>query len=131
MKEKLLTNTEEQEETNILPFERPKLRMDPKDPDDPIWLNNLGLGTIFLARKKHTKDFVLGMFCLEGKSQKAVYLLEQSMGDKSIAIDPTRFCSEYECFEILRDHETYMALVEANTKQQQEETKTYGNETED
>ena len=99
MESKLLTNEDKDDNSNVVPFVRPKPASG--DPNDPVWLNNLGFGTIFLARKKNVTDFILGMFCIEGKTEKSVFLLEQSMGDKNIAIDPRRFCSQYECFEIL------------------------------
>lgn len=102
-----------EEVTNIIPFARPA-KTGGFNPDDPIWINNLGVGTIFLARKKGSQDFVLGEFAIYAKTERAVIVFINGMGDQKHPIDPIRFCNQYELFEVLRTAEQFMAELEAN-----------------
>lgn len=114
MEKKLLTESEQDD--NVIDFANAKLRTKTAagEPSDPLWLNNLGVGTIFTARKKNVADFLLPMFCIQGRSQRVTFLLEQSTHDHTLNVDPIRFCNQYELYEIHRDHETFLAEMALN-----------------
>lgn len=119
MEKKLLTESDQDD--NVVDFASAKLRTKTAvgNPNDPCWLNTLGIGTIFTARKKNVNDFLLPMFCIQGRSERVTFLLEQSTQDHTLNVDPIRFCSQYELYEVHRDHETFlaeMALNEQNNK---------------
>jgi hypothetical protein len=120
MKENSLVNLEEDNLNNVLDFEIEKskrLALDSSDPKDPVWLRRLGSGTIFLAKRKgQGQEFPLGWFVVAGKTEngKTYFLLERSLGDKEIPVDPIRFCNVYDLHETLRTHEEFLAELEAN-----------------
>jgi len=118
MENNILTKNE-QDDNNVIPFERPKLKLNTGDPNDPVWLNNLGVGSIFYARKRNSQDFMCPCFVLYAKTEKTCILLEQSSGDKELPVVPQRFCREWEMHELLRDHEMYLAELEMNKNHEQ------------
>lgn len=80
----------------------------PIDPEDPVWLKRYEEGTQFVVRKKGVNDFVLGRFYILGKGEKLITLFGKGIGE--IDVDPARFCSVYELYEIAQTAEEFRLL---------------------
>lgn len=70
--------------------------------DNPDWLSQLEVGTIFLVEEKgNPKLFALAQFQIVDKTEKAVYLVSRLNGVIQTFVKPMAFCNQYRLFEVL------------------------------
>lgn len=99
------TQEEEEKEIRLKKFEVIQGGLSTAGGEPPIisgnWLRDLPLGTVFLiSDKTKPRDFMLGLFRVVGREQKAVAL--QTAGtNEPIYVNPNRFCNQYELFETI------------------------------
>jgi hypothetical protein len=92
-----------EETTTEQPSNVVRLAFDGSGSNGP-WLNNLDIGTVFLARRKldmtSVKDFTFGVFCLISRTEKGVRLVVgEGMRQEPIWVDPVRFCNQMDFVE--------------------------------
>ena len=117
---KVLTNTavlvekeEEKESKNVV--ELKLVSSDGNPPSSGNWLMDLPIGQVFLIQdKQKPRDFMLGLFRLIGKEGKAVVLMTTASQDP-IYVNPSRFCSQYDCYE-----KVAVVVTESLPKEQEE-----------
>lgn len=94
----------EKENSNVVPFERPKLSLatDGFIPDGPgPWLFNCPEGAVVVVQSRTDhKDFNCGTFTIVQKTNKTVRLVNPKQGIDTRVI-PSRFCNQYDFVEIL------------------------------
>jgi len=80
----------------------PKVITGGSTPDNPIWLQNMKPGTMFLCRPKDSRDHNLLEFTLLFKWKKGMKLVI-TLNDQEVRvpIDPVRFCATHEWYETI------------------------------
>lgn len=93
----------EEEKDNLVKFE-PKLITGGKEPPTTgdTWLEALPVGTCFLAKRKamNPTDFILGLFRLSAKTERAV-VLNTLEHQGNLYADPVAFCNVFRMYEDL------------------------------
>jgi hypothetical protein len=90
---------EEEEVSNVVELQ---LLQGGKSGGDNNWLGNLPIGSNFLVKKRNSKDFQLGIFCLAFKWTKAAHLVIITNGSETeLYVDQKQFSKEFELFELL------------------------------
>lgn len=97
---------------------RVDLATNPKGPDDPFWLNNYDIGTVFLAREKNSRNPFLIGFCIRTKTDKSVHLL---LGDKTEKwVDPRDFSRSFDLHEVILSSEEFKEVLKEQANERKD-----------
>lgn len=101
-------NIKEEEVDNVVPFERPQLAADPKDPEGPDWLRALPENARFIAKIRANNSEVLPWFGVAQVLPRVILLAtdhENVPTIRFIWVDSRKFSRKYEFVCILPERE--------------------------
>lgn len=95
-------------------------------PPDANWLSALPEKTVFFVREKkvgtNIPRYMLAQYILVKKFERCVILLSNLNGEQYGAVDPIRFCNDFDLFEIVYDPRT-MPAIELPKEEEKTEAK--------